>query len=277
MARINIEQVWWTDPRREKLANSLGSLLLADAVVIRAWKLAQDFWGNNRGLIPKHVFETLEANANLIQANLAEVREDGVYVRGSSQYLDWVTQRRDAAKRGGQKSSEKRTQNKQKPQANAKQTSTKSKQTQASGSISGSISGSSSNSGSVNTPYGQNEVLQAEPVKHKGKKFIEVYSELFKARYGTNPHIDGKTAGIAKRVSESLTIEKITLYLDAFFQLPDSKLIKEKHPIGQFEFKLNEIVVFAETGQFTTHKQAQQADSAATLANTLELIRSGKI
>lgn len=104
VARINIEQVWWTDPRREKLGKLLGDLLLADAIAIRAWKLAQDFWGNNRGLVPSHIFETLQENSKLIQANLAEVREDGVYIRGSSQYLDWVAEKRESAKKGGEKS-----------------------------------------------------------------------------------------------------------------------------------------------------------------------------
>lgn len=284
MARINLEQVWWTDPRREKLGNLLGSMLLADAVAIRAWKLAQDFWGNNRGLIPTHVFETLEANSKLIQANLAEVRENGVYIRGSSQYLDWVAEKREAAKKGGKKSAERPRDSKGKllkrNSNGPSKVQAKPNSAQASGSGSGSFSDSGSNSGSQGTPLGQTEdpsdnLLVTQP-ENKANKFIAGYCNRFRDKYGTNPHIDGKSSGIAKRISEGLSLDKIELYLDAFFQMPDAKLIKEKHPMNQFEFKLNEIVVFANTGNFTTHRQAQQADDSVSNMILLQEIREGK-
>jgi hypothetical protein len=106
LARINIEDCWWIDPRRERLGNLLGSILTADAIMIRAWRLAQEFWGNNRGLIPKHIFESLEAYDKIIQANLAEEREGGIYVRGSSQWLDWVIEEREKRIAGGKRSAE---------------------------------------------------------------------------------------------------------------------------------------------------------------------------
>lgn len=111
----------------------------------------------------------------------------------------------------------------------------------------------------------------------KPQAFIAGYCERFKAKYGNNPEIIGKDAGIAVRVVKGWGSEKIELYLDAFFSLPDAWLVKAKHPLSAFETKLNEIVVFAKSGKFTTMKQAQQADSSAALANQIQQIRNGEL
>lgn len=213
MARINIEQVWWTDPRREKLGNLLGSLLLADAVIIRAWKLAQDFWGNNRGLIPTHVFETLEANAKLIQANLAEVREDGIYVRGSSQYLDWVNERREAGKKGGEKSAKKRSEKKQIPQANAKQSSSKTEQTQPSSSSSCSFSGSTSSKELVVTETTKTQKNLNSVQKHEMSLKVQDFRDFLREKnlYGRLKHVLEQLASDWGSV-ESLRVEMNRLF-----------------------------------------------------------------
>jgi hypothetical protein len=94
----------------------------------------------------------------------------------------------------------------------------------------------------------------------KTSGFIAKYCELFKARYLSNPIVDGKSAGIAKRVSKAIGDEKSNRYLEAFFQMPDADLVKSKHPLSKFEFKLNEITVFAESGKFTPRAQASDVD-----------------
>lgn len=263
MARINIEDCWWTDPRRERLSILVGSPLLADAVVIRAWRIAQEFWGNEQGLIPKHVFHTIEASSKLIEANLAEERKDGFYIRGSSQYLDWLVSRRRAAKAGGLKSAQERSKK-------AKQKETKVIQTQPSSSYSSSSSGSNSVSGST-------YLQKPEKAKEKANRFIAAYCERFKLRWKTNPVIKGKEAGIAKRLTKEIPETKQELYLDAFFALPDAWLVKAKHPLSAFDLKLNEVSVFAETGNFHTQRQVRQADDSATNALLLaEIRREGK-
>lgn len=106
MARINIEECWWTDPRRSRLTKLLGDEALADGTVVRMWRLAQEFWGRGRGLVPREIFETLEAAPKLIQAKLASEQGDQVYVRGSSQWFEWVHEKRAAASAGGKKSAQ---------------------------------------------------------------------------------------------------------------------------------------------------------------------------
>ncbi len=101
MARINIEQSWWSDPRRNALGRKLGSQALADGVMVQAWMLAQDHWKKERQLVPKHLFDMLEGALEILGANLAEVRGDLVYIRGSSTSLDWINQSRESGKIGG--------------------------------------------------------------------------------------------------------------------------------------------------------------------------------
>lgn len=106
MARLTVEDKWWSDPRREKLGRLLGDIALADANALRMWRLAQEFWGNSLRLIPQEIFDTLEAAPKLLEAGLASAKEGGIYVRGSSQYLSWLHESRLAASAGGQKSAE---------------------------------------------------------------------------------------------------------------------------------------------------------------------------
>jgi hypothetical protein len=105
MARVNVEDCWWTDPRRTALQR-LG--VDADGIAVRAWKLAQDFWKQERALIPKSLFDTLEGAEPLLRVGLADCRDSVVYIRGSSAYLDWIAEKREQAKMAGKKSAEAR-------------------------------------------------------------------------------------------------------------------------------------------------------------------------
>lgn len=108
MARLSIEESWWTDPRRSALIRRLGGECAADSCAIHAWRLAQEFWKHEQGLVPKHLFDLLEGAEDFVAVGLAEVRESFVYVRGSSAYLDWVRQQREQASMAGKKSAESR-------------------------------------------------------------------------------------------------------------------------------------------------------------------------
>jgi hypothetical protein len=274
MARLNIEDCWWTDPRRSKLIKLLGEEELADGLAIRAWRVAQEFWGRGQRLIPREIFMTIEAAPKLIQAGLAEEREDSIYVKGSSQYHDWMLEKRKAAAAGGKKSAQRPRDAKGRLQKTPKQkpstSPSESKCVQASSSSSSSSSDSSSDSSEFALPA---EAPRQELPVHQ---LLTKYADLFKERYHTSPHIAGKEAGIAKRILKGMSLAKAEVYLEAFFQLPDSWLVKSRHPISSFESKLNEIVVFANTGSFTTKRQADQHDDMATSAMLLQQVRAGK-
>lgn len=106
MARVTIENCWWTDPRRTKLTRILGDEDKADARAARMWNLAQKFWENGRDLIPLDIFQTLESWQELIDCRLADLRGEFVYVRGSSQYLEWAYEQKIKRVAGGKKSAQ---------------------------------------------------------------------------------------------------------------------------------------------------------------------------
>lgn len=109
MARLNIEDCWWTDPRRSALVRKLGEDM-ADITAIRAWRIAQEFWKHNKGLVPREIFETIPHFEELINAKLAYVQGEFIYVKGSSAYLDWVREKREQASLAGKKSAAARKQ-----------------------------------------------------------------------------------------------------------------------------------------------------------------------
>lgn len=79
------------------------------------------------------------------------------------------------------------------------------------------------------------------------------------------------------RVAKGMSPDRLVFLLDAYFSMPDAGVVKAKHPINFFELKMNEVVVFADSGKFTTNKEAQQADGLATNVQLLKKIREGKI
>ena len=103
MARLTIEECWWTDPRREKLGRLIGNLDVADITAVKAWRAAQTYWGKQQGWVPDYVFNALEHSPALIEAGLAVVGEGFVYVRGSKEHLNWVYEHRESAKVNGRK------------------------------------------------------------------------------------------------------------------------------------------------------------------------------
>ncbi len=104
MARVNVESQWWSDPRRMKLILKIG--FCADSAAVNMWRVAQEYWGRNFGLVPKHVFDSLEYSAELVDCGLAVVRECSVYVRGSKEWLSWLYEQREQASAAGKKSVE---------------------------------------------------------------------------------------------------------------------------------------------------------------------------
>ena len=99
MARINIEDCWWTDPRRIKL-NALTDDR-GDGIALRMWRAAQTYWGRGKAKMPLHVFQKLEGHEALLQVELARVIAEEVYVRGSSEHHDWLIEKKKSASAGG--------------------------------------------------------------------------------------------------------------------------------------------------------------------------------
>lgn len=141
------------------------------------------------------------------------------------------------------------------------------------------------NSGTdVPMPKKQAEVLEKKVVDKKkssgnlqAQAFIKTYCELFKQRWNVNPVIRSKQSGIAKRLSTEMSLERFTFLLKAFFAMPDAWNVKQKHPLEIFVTKLNEIVVYAELGEFQTQTKSRQNDESESVKDQLRRIDRGEL
>ncbi len=107
MARINIEDTWWTDPRRSALIRLMGSEELADGCALRLWRVAVGFWKLNRSPIPKNIYYLLLGAENMLSAGLVErIDENNFYACGSKQHLDWIIEKQKTASLAGKKSAQ---------------------------------------------------------------------------------------------------------------------------------------------------------------------------
>lgn len=200
MARINIEEIWWTDLRRSALINALGNNeQLADGTAIKLWRAGQSFWSENKGLIPLNQFQLMPHHQALLGCCLAELRGDWVYVKGAGQHFDWMGQKKVAGQLGGLKSSLRPRDSKGRllaktqaeVQAESKQDPSTPKQIQASSSS----SFSSSVSSLRNVPLEEEVTLDFEAIyqlypKRKGSQHKGAGIALCKRKFKTKEQYD---------------------------------------------------------------------------------------
>ncbi len=106
MARINVEECFWSHPGYRALVRFVGCEDKAAGMCLRAWRTAQRFWAKKE-LIPEYVWK-LENLEVLVDVGLAERRAEGVYCRGSAKQFSWYEKMAAAGKRGGQESAKSR-------------------------------------------------------------------------------------------------------------------------------------------------------------------------
>lgn len=100
-------------------------------------------------------------------------------------------------------------------------------------------------------------------VDPKASALVAHYCENFKTRYSVNPSVSKADSGILKNIFESMGIDRAKDLISAYFEMPDTYVIKAKHPIKLLSYKINEVLVFSETGNFVTNSQARQGDVIA--------------
>lgn len=103
MARINIEDKWWGDPRRMMLNIKLG-LGTADGCFLIAVKLSQDH--NGEAFDSRHKLLTGWAEA-LVESGLAEGTPEALYIKGSKEHHEWIKTQRAHGLKGGESTKKK--------------------------------------------------------------------------------------------------------------------------------------------------------------------------
>lgn len=114
--------------------------------------------------------------------------------------------------------------------------------------------------------------LAAVPADSKAQALIAHYCQCFKLLHKVNPSVSKSDSGVLINLFGEMGSEKAKDLISAYFEMPDAYVKKSKHPIKLLSYKINEVLVFAETGKFHTQTQAHQADHMASNAMLLKQI-----
>jgi hypothetical protein len=101
MARINIEDSIFTDPKYLNLLIKVGDQYKALGLIVTAFKLAQTHWLKTQSIPAENWPKDLDI---LIDCGLAEKLEAGsIYVKGSKEQFNWLVQKSEAGKSNSEK------------------------------------------------------------------------------------------------------------------------------------------------------------------------------
>lgn len=102
MPRINIDDKLWSDARFDALKNIVGNELIAIGMVVKSFRIAQEYWKTDTRLIPVQIWDMYNFSA-MERVGLAEKHGDGVYIKGSNEQFDWLKKKQDAGKISAEK------------------------------------------------------------------------------------------------------------------------------------------------------------------------------
>lgn len=103
MARINIDDTLYGDPRFEIIVRKIG-IDLAVGQFVRIAKLAQKFWLDGKKPIPENLYKYGEFSEHFIETDFVQRVEGGLYLHGSEEQFSWIWAKRENGKKGGRPS-----------------------------------------------------------------------------------------------------------------------------------------------------------------------------
>lgn len=99
MPRINVEDEWFDDPRRELLKGFVGEAV--DTVALAMWRLSQRYYRLEILVVPVEKFELMAHWDAFEKAKLARRENGGVYICGSRDRFSWLSEQRERGRLGG--------------------------------------------------------------------------------------------------------------------------------------------------------------------------------
>lgn len=96
------------DVRFRALVRRVGSNGEALDRLLRFWDQALTHWGRGRSLLPSSQFDLDPELAVLLEVQLAERRDGGIYAKGAELHFDWYAERLESASKAGKASAERR-------------------------------------------------------------------------------------------------------------------------------------------------------------------------
>lgn len=249
MPRINIEEKFFHDPRIQILGNKLGNLDTAYGIMLRLFRLAQDYYREDVD-IPDELIDMAFPKDHLIECKLIEKTESGYYVKGSNSYFDWINQRVEAGRKGGVASARKRKQNqaaasirlsKPNPKSNTKSKSNTKPNTKPN-TKSNTKENTSTKVDALSDKSDKDTKKKIDPeLNKKTQLIIALYARLFKSKYDESPEIDPKIVGTVRYLIKKYSLNLINQYLEAYFKMDNTFFEKVGYDIFTFKRSINQI------------------------------------
>jgi hypothetical protein len=257
LARINVEDGLWADPRFLKLCIKLGDEEKALGRVVIAWRFAQKFWCPNKDPIPDEAWTAARLGNELVEVGLARFENGGYYLAGSEEQFAWWFQRQESGRKGGQASAKRRL-------SLAKRKSAGAQQIQPSSSSSSSFSLSSSSSSS--------EVIAPEAQSPKGTTAVwEEYRFAYSERYGVPPIRNLEFNVAAKQLVGKIGAEEAPQVAAHFVRSNNSYYVQRGHNLQCAVADAQKLRTEWATGNQITTTQARQIDQQQSNANAFEI------
>ena len=246
MARINVDEEFWTDPRIELLAAKMPRHEAYGTVLV-LWRTGQMYW-KKKSLIPIEIFAQLPHHELLRTSSFVSVRKDGVYVSGSNErwmYLNPVQQ-----SQAGKKSAASRKRKFGTSQPNGARTEPeRSFERKSNGTEPYSSSSSSSSSSSFpNTTYsGENDSPDVSFDKSTENP-VSTWMRLYKAKYKSRYPLQGKDSGMLSNMLKSFKARDIEIMFTCYLAIEDSLYKAQRHSLGLFFRDLPKVAQAAHSG-----------------------------
>jgi hypothetical protein len=205
----------------------------AKGMVVELWTLAQDYWFPNKNYIP---IEKLKQSGlqQAIDVGLAIPMESGYFAIGTEKAFDWLFQKQEAGKQGGETKA--KNQKKKLADASARQTDASARLalgrrnlpsllSSPSSSLSSPSSDSTSDSNSLNLPASKMLAGSSVPT-------WDAYRDAYLARYGVPPVRNASVNSQLSNLVKRLGADESPLVAAFYLTHNDSFYLKALHPVG---------------------------------------------
>jgi len=229
---------------------------------VRFFRFAQERHKSGK-LISEDEFQKQGFSEALIGL-FAERVDGGIKCFGADKHFDWLKKKRSAGAKGGRSKAEAKTKHLKQNQSKT----TEANRSKAEASYSSSYSSSVSNfPSSLVNESPADAVVPADLALNA--EIWKSYSEAYEVRYKTKPvrnaRVNGQIAQFAKRLGkEAPAVARF------YLSLAKSYYVAKVHDFGLCLGDAEALRTQWATGRTVTQKEAQQADSAQTLANQMK-------
>jgi hypothetical protein len=86
-------------------------------------------------------------------------------------------------------------------------------------------------------------------------QLIKVYCDAYKARYGIHPPISGQTAGLARTLLRTISIDRASQLVQAYLQMDDAWFKTRCHDFATFTQNISKVAVALHHGTSDPHEK----------------------